>query len=71
MDPVFLKAGDLAAETDILELCVAAERISGRDTIARAQRIQGLWRIYPLTREVWTSLLISGVGDAWTDCGAL
>ena len=43
MESVFLKAGDLAAETDVLELCVAAERISGRETIAVAQIIRGLW----------------------------
>ena len=60
-EPVFLKAGDLAAETDVLELCVAAERISGRETIAGAQRIRSLWRVYPLTKEVRTSLLVSGV----------
>ena len=61
MEPVFLKAGDLAAETDFLELCVAAERISGRETVAGAQRIRCLWRIYPLTREARTSFLVSGV----------
>ena len=61
VEPVFLKAGDLAAETDVLELCVAAERLSGRETIAGAQRIRGLWRVYPLTREARTSLLVSGV----------
>ena len=53
VETVFLKAGDLAAETDVLELCVAAERISGRETIAGAQRIRGLWRIYP-RRAAWT-----------------
>ena len=61
MEPVFLKAEDLASETNVLELCVAAERISGRETIAGAQRIRGLWRVYPLTREAQTSLLVSGV----------
>ena len=39
----FLKAGNLAAGTDVLELCVVAERISSRETIAGAQRIRGLW----------------------------
>ena len=40
-------------------LCSSRKNIRG--TIAGAQRIRGLWRVYPLTREARTSLLVSGV----------
>ena len=44
-----------------LEICTAAERVSGRDTIIGAQQIRGLWRIYPQTDEARQALLAEGI----------
>ena len=46
---------------DSLEICLAAEKTSGVETILGAQDIRGLWRIYPLTRHARNSLLINGI----------
>ena len=35
---------------DTLEICLAAEKVSGTETILGAQEIRGLWRVYPITR---------------------
>ena len=45
----------------VLEMCIAAEEASGRDSIVGAQEIRGLWRIYPGSKEARTTLLIQGI----------
>ena len=44
-----------------LEICLAAEKMSGRETIIGAQIIRGLWRIYPASREARSALLVKGL----------
>ena len=71
VEPVFFKHKDLPADPTrfsanqetfpVLEICLAAERVCGRETVLGAQCIKGLWRIYPLTREARNQLLIEGI----------
>lgn len=67
VEPLFLLRRNLppaSGERDrfeALELCLAAERVSGRETIMGAQEIRGLWRIYPTNRTARTKLLIEGM----------
>lgn len=72
VEPVFLRKRDLPTQFDrhghqinerysALNICLAAEKISGRETIHGAQDIKGLWRIYPLTRSARDKLLIEGI----------
>ena len=61
VEPVFARVHDTPEGTGVLEMCMAAENVSGRDTVAGAQRIRGLWRVYPKTSEARTTLLINGV----------
>ena len=65
VEPVFLLRRDLpsgdGSRYDTLELCLAAERVSGAETILGAQEIRGLWRVYPLTRTARNMLLIDGI----------
>lgn len=42
------------------EICAAAEKVSGYNSIEGAQRIGGLWRIYPRSDEGRKKLLIQG-----------
>ena len=46
---------------DTLEICLAAEKVSGTETILGAQEIRGLWRVYPLTRTARNKLLIENL----------
>ena len=64
------EGGGPSCETDVLELCVAAERISGRETIAGAQRIRSLWRVSSDQGSANLAPCIRG-GAAWTDRGVL
>lgn len=63
--PVFIKNRDIpnsdVNRPNCLELCLAAERVAGRDSIVGAQDIKGLWRIYPATKEARSTLLIKGM----------
>ena len=63
--PVFIKNRDIpnsdSVRPDCLELCIAAERVSGRGSVIGAQDIKGLWRIYPATKEARNELLIKGI----------
>ena len=63
--PVFIKARDIPDNfnkpANVLELCVAAEKVAGTASIVGAQLIGGLWRIYPATTEARNSLLIKGI----------
>ena len=63
--PVFLKQRDISNSATqrptVLEICVAAERVSGTGSIVGAQNIRGLWRIYPATKDARNTLLIQGI----------
>ena len=65
VEPVFLLRRDLPANDslkyDTLEICLAAEKVSGTETILGAQEIRGLWRGYPLTRTARNKLLIENL----------
>ena len=63
-EPVFVTARTLPSRhvlPETIDLCVAAENTSGRGTIRGAQRIRGLWRIYPRTTEARNILLVQGM----------
>ena len=64
-DPVFLLNKELPQATDkyysVAEICSAAEKNSGLDSIVGAQRIGGLWRIYAKSTEARVSLLTGGI----------
>jgi len=63
--PVFLKLRDIPDSTtnrpSVLEMCLAAEKVSGRGSIVGAQDIRGLWRIYPANKEARATLLVKGI----------
>ena len=70
-EPVFLLRRDLPQfrgqwDTDMkrysaLEICLAVEKVYGKETILGAREIRGLWRIYPLSRPARSQLLIEGL----------
>ena len=45
----------------VSEICQAAERTSGLESMDGAQRIRGLWRLYPKTEEARMTLASSGL----------
>ena len=49
---------------DTIDLCTAAERATGRGTIRGAQRICGLWRIYPRKSGARQKLSLEGM-ELW------
>ena len=65
VEPVFFLRRSLPTQGDTLydslEICLAAEKVSGPETILGAQDIRGLWRVYPLSREARNCLLINGI----------
>jgi hypothetical protein len=61
-EPVFVKVASLPPEQfDTVDFCTACEITSGKDTMMGAQRIRGLWRLYPKTRQARDKLLIQGI----------
>ena len=65
-EPVFLMKRNLPPSDfdnryTVLEICLAAEKVSGPETILGAQEIHGLWRIYPFTRQARDTVLIEGI----------
>ena len=44
-----------------LEICLAAERVCGSETILGALDIGGLWRVYPLSGQARNQLLLEGL----------
>ena len=64
-NPVFFKRNDLIQannnDVDTFEICVAAEKISGYNTIEGAQLVRDLWRLYPKTTEARAVLLTTGL----------
>lgn len=66
VEPVFLRQRDFPSSViddkqNALNICLAAERVTGKETIHGAQAIRGLWRIYPLTKTARDLLLLEGV----------
>lgn len=63
--PVFTKVRDLPASDNhdysVSELCQACEKVSGTGSMIGAQRISGLWRLYPTTTKARMELLVSGI----------
>lgn len=64
-EPVFLINNQLPGfETKMFttsEICAAAERQTGYNSIEGAQRIGGLWRIYPRSQDNRMKLLMEGI----------
>lgn len=59
--PVFVLAKNLAEESTGYAICSAAERVAGSGSMVGAQRIGGLWRLYPSSAEARATLLASGI----------
>ena len=63
--PVFVKNTLLPAYADkefsTAEICEAREKVTGFGSIVGAQRISGLWRIYPANDSARNKLLINGI----------
>ena len=62
-EPVFVTARALTSLhvlPDTIDMRRAAENTSGRGSIRGAQRIRGLWRIYPRRQEARDELLLEG-----------
>ena len=62
-EAVFILKRDIPIGVDpsVLDICYAAEKVSGPETIVGAQQIRGLWRIYPTAREHRTKLILNGI----------
>ncbi len=65
VQPVFLLNKSLPAveekDYSVAEICAAAERTAGFETVEGAQRIGGLWRLYAKDNEARIKLLVSGI----------
>ena len=63
VQPVFLLNKTLPAveekDYSVAEICAAAERTAGFETVESAQRIGGLWRLYAKDNEARIKLLVS------------
>lgn len=64
-EPVFVINNHLPAFENkfysTAEICAAAEKLCGYNSIEGAQKIGSLWRIYPRTRESRQKLLLQGI----------
>jgi hypothetical protein len=63
--PVFIRSRDLPWDEEdritTREICGEAENVVGHGTMEGAQRIGGLWRVYPKTQAARMQLLVSGL----------
>ena len=62
--PLFVKVRDLPqspVDYKTYELCRSCERVSGPQSMEGAQRIGGLWRLYPGNSQARLTLLLSGI----------
>jgi len=63
--PVFLLNKNLPAAEEklfsVVEICTAAERVAGPETMVGAQRIGGLWRLYCKNNNARNDLLTQGL----------
>ena len=44
-----------------LEICYALEKVSGKGTIEGVQKMNGLWRCYPMTKKAYNDLTVKGI----------
>ena len=71
VEPVFLRQRDLPVRpftvnaTDdrfsALNICLAAEKTAGKETVYGIQALKGVWRIYPQSRKARDALLLGGI----------
>ena len=65
IQPVFLIHKSLPAveekEYSVADICLAAERTAGFESVEGAQRIGGQWRVYPKNMEARFTLLIGDI----------
>ena len=59
--PLYFKAWEVPSDVDIPEICHAAERVSGVNTVEGAQLVKNLWRLYPLCNQSRSDLLLAGM----------
>ena len=59
--PLYIKAWEVPSDVTVPELCLASEKVSGVNSIEGAQLIKNLWRVYPLSIESRSDLLIAGI----------
>ncbi len=65
--PVFIPCRNLPDNSEngiqytVRELCAAAEKTSGYNSVIGAQKIGGLWRIYPKSADNRAKLLLKGI----------
>lgn len=63
--PLFVRVRDLPSsdkyDYSVVELCKACEKVSGTHSMEGAQRIGGLWRLYPAKLEARAALLVQGI----------
>ena len=63
--PVYVTASSLPAAEEkqysVSELCSAAEKTAGFQSMEGAQRIGGLWRLYPTNIDARVALLTKGI----------
>lgn len=55
--PVFFLHDEAPDDVTHVDICQAAERLVGFGSIVGAQRLGGLWRLYPINREIRAKLL--------------
>ena len=61
VSPVYTLAKNVPDDTNVYDLCFAAEKVSGPATIDGATCISGLWRLYPFNEVTRAKLLSSGI----------
>ena len=65
VEPVFFVSAQLPANDQknytTSEICAAAEKVCGYESMYGAQRIGGLWRLYPTKREHRDKILVQGL----------
>ena len=59
--PLYIKAWEVQSDVTVPELCLDSEKVSGVNSIEGAQLIKNLWRVYPLSIESRSDLLIAGI----------
>lgn len=45
-----------------LEICYACEKVTGKGSIEGVQKMNGLWRIYPMNLKAYNELTVKGIG---------
>ena len=61
VSPVYTLAKNMPEDTNVYDICFAAEKTAGPATIDGATCISGLWRIYPLNEVSRAKLLTTGM----------